>query len=105
MLEPYRDRNVQVGAASCFGSTARFMGELAYAMHDWDAMVSDFERALELNRRWANRPVIAMTQFEYARGLRMRAAPGDDERASALEAEALKTGDELGMPFIRRRLT
>jgi tetratricopeptide (TPR) repeat protein len=104
MLEPYRDRNVQVGAASCFGSTARFMGELAYAMRDWDAMEADFDRALELNRKWGNRPVIAMTQFEYARGLRMRAGPGDDERASALEREALATGDELGMPFIRRKL-
>ena len=72
MLAPYAEHNVQVGAASCFGSTLRFMGELAGAMGDWDAMERDFERALELNARWRNRPVIALTQFEYARWLRRR---------------------------------
>jgi tetratricopeptide (TPR) repeat protein len=101
MLTPYAERNVQVGAAVCFGSTLRFMGELCIALRDWDAMRRDFDRALELNRTWGNRPVVALTQLEYARGLRMQ---GDDERAAELEEEALATAKELGMPFIPRRL-
>jgi tetratricopeptide (TPR) repeat protein len=101
MLAPYAELNVQVGAACCFGSTLRFMAEVAGAMGDWDAMERDFERALELNARWRNRPVIALTQMEYACWLRKR---GDAERAAALEAEAVGTADELGMPVIRRRL-
>jgi hypothetical protein len=46
--------------------------------------------------------VIALTQYEYARWLRRRGAPGDTERADALAAEALATADALGMPVIRR---
>jgi tetratricopeptide (TPR) repeat protein len=104
MLAPYAELNVQVGAACCFGSTLRFMGEVAGAMGDWDAMERDFERALELNASWNNRPVIALTQLEYVIWLRRRGAPGDAERADALEAEAVATADELGMPVIRKRL-
>jgi tetratricopeptide (TPR) repeat protein len=103
MLSPYADRNVQVGAASSFGSTARFLGELAATARDWDAMTADFERALELNRRWANRPVVAMTQLRYGESLLDRDAPGDRERAAELLGDAVATADELGMPFIRRR--
>ena len=62
MLEPYAELNVQVGAACCFGSTLRFMAEVAGAMGDWAAMERDFERALELNAAWNNRPVIALPQ-------------------------------------------
>jgi tetratricopeptide (TPR) repeat protein len=102
MLAPYAELNVQVGAACCFGSTLRFMAEVAGAMGDWEAMEQDFERALELNEQWRNRPVIALTQYEYARWLRRRGAPGDTERADALAAEALATADALGMPVIRR---
>jgi hypothetical protein len=65
-------------------------------------MEQDLERALELNEQWRNRPVIALTQYEYARWLRRRGAPGDTERADALAAEALATADALGMPVIRR---
>jgi hypothetical protein len=104
MLLPYADYNVQVGAACCFGSNRRFLGELAIATRDWDAMVDHFERAIESNRRWMNRPVIALTQASYVLGLRERDAPGDRERAEALIAEAVATADELGMPVIRRRL-
>ena len=67
-------------------------------------MERDFERALELNAAWNNRPVIALTQLEYVVWLRKRDAPGDAERAAALEAEAVATADELGMPVVRRRL-
>ncbi|HET6547516.1 MAG TPA: AAA family ATPase [Solirubrobacter sp.] len=102
MLAPYADLNVQVGAASCFGSTRRFTGELAIALRDWETMEADFERALADNQRWNNRPVVAITQYEYARGLRVK---GDADRAAELEARALATADELGMPFVRRRLT
>ena len=101
MLAPYAELNVQVGAACCFGSTLRFMAEVAGAMGDWDAMERDFERALELNAAWNNRPVIALTQLEYVVWLRKRGAPGDAERAAALEAEATATADELGMPVVR----
>jgi tetratricopeptide (TPR) repeat protein len=102
MLAPYAELNVQVGAACCFGSTLRFMAEVAGATGEWEAMERDFERALELNEQWRNRPVIALTQYEYARWLRRRGAPGDAERADALAAEALAAADALGMPVIRR---
>ena len=36
--------------------------------------------------------------------LRKRGAPGDAERAAALEADAVATADELGMPVVRKRL-
>ena len=103
MLAPYADHNVQVGAASCFGSNRRFLGELAIALRDWDTMVDDFERAIETNRKWNNRPVVALTQVSYAMGLMERDAPGDRERADELLREAVATADELGMPVIRRR--
>ena len=103
MLAPFADHNVQVGAASCFGSNRRFLGELAIALRDWDTMVDDFERAIETNRKWNNRPVVALTQVSYAMGLVERDAPGDRERADELLREAVATADELGMPVIRRR--
>ncbi len=104
MLTPYAELNVQVGAACCFGSTLRFMAEVAGAMGDWEAMERDFERALELNAAWSNRPVIALTQLEYVIWLRKRDAPGDAERAATLAADAVATADELGMPIVRKRL-
>ena len=92
-----------MGAASCFGSNRRFLGELAIALRDWDTMVDDFERAIETNRKWNNRPVVALTQVSYAMGLVERGAPGDRERADELLREAVATADELGMPVINRR--
>ena len=56
------------------------------------AMERDFERALELNIAWRNRPVIALTQLEYAR----LAAQARRARRRRARGRAQRRGDGDG---------
>ena len=64
-----------------------------------------FEAALAANARLGARPALARTQYEYARLLVGRDAPGDRARALALRAAALELADGCGMVRLVADLT
>ena len=55
LLEPHRDRMVQVTQAANLGSTHRFLALLTAARGDLGAAEHHFEAALESNRRGCGR--------------------------------------------------
>lgn len=139
LLHPYRDLAVPVSllASTVHSCVAHELGLLAMTaactqagvtsqppdVPDWWMQAGlHFERALELQSALGARPLLAQTQYEYARALLAQhatdcgaaAAPGSPpadranlrsvgpcehrERAGELLANALNTARELGMP-------
>jgi tetratricopeptide (TPR) repeat protein len=98
LLLPFARRNIVAAElAACVGSASRYLGTLASTMGQWDEATRHFQDALEMNGRLGARPLVAHTQYDYARMLLSRGAPGDGERALELLRLALDTAQELGM--------
>ncbi len=101
---PYAARNVITGPPSlCTGSASRQLGMMATLMERYDDAERHFEHALAFDQKMDARPWVAHTQYNYARMLARRAAPGDRRRALELLAHALRTAHELGMKKIIER--
>jgi tetratricopeptide (TPR) repeat protein len=79
------------------GSVARYLGLLATTLRRWEAAEGHYEEALAVNERLGLRPWLARAQEDFARMLRLRAGPGDAERAEALQSTALAAYRELEM--------
>ncbi len=79
------------------GSVARYLGLLATTLRRWEAAEGHYEEALAMNERLGLRPWLARAQEDFARMLRLRAGPGDAERAEALQSTALAAYRELAM--------
>jgi DNA-binding SARP family transcriptional activator len=79
------------------GSLQRDLGLLAGVLERWDDAATHFEAALAANQRMGLRPWLARTQENYARILRLRAAPGDTEQAEELITAAHTAYRTLGM--------
>jgi DNA-binding SARP family transcriptional activator/tetratricopeptide (TPR) repeat protein len=97
MLLPYRDRDVQVTQAVCWGSSERFLGLLATAMSQWERATEHFESAITKNRSRSNPAAASMVQRDYAEMLAARGLPGDVGRALALYGESLRAAEEAEM--------
>jgi len=98
LLTPYEARlGVPGSAATCCGSVSRYLGLLATLLCRWDVANQHFVNALEANERLAARPLIAHTQMDYARMLRVRGHSTDLARVSELVGKALDTAEQLGM--------
>jgi hypothetical protein len=90
------------------GPWARLLGLLAAYLRRWEAAWAHFEEARALCRRLKARPYLARTEYEYARALLTRDAPGaagaadDRQRARALLTSAREVAVELAMPGLVR---
>src|SRR5262249_52199386 len=105
LLAPYADAVIVAAfTAGCLGSAARYAGLLAYTLGQLDDAVGYFATALATNQRIGAPPQPAHTQRELARTLHARGAPGDRERAAALEATAAATAARLGLVALQQRL-
>jgi AAA ATPase domain len=105
-LLPYAARTVVIGmSAGCLGSASRHLGLLAASLGRYDAAELHFEAALDANRRLGALPLLAHTQEDLAAMLRVRAGPGDVERAEKLEDEAISLRAELSVGDAARRAT
>ena len=102
-LLPFAARNAVSTPDGCLGSVSRPLALLAATASRWEAASRHFEDALEMNNRNRARPWVAQTQYDYARTLLERDAPGDRERARALLDEALATARDLGMTALARK--
>ena len=105
LLQPYRDLALVVGnATACLGATARYLGQLATLLGDFEAAERHFRYALELNERMAAEPWQAHTQFEYAKMLRLR-GDAPKEAADSLVTSAAATAERLGMQALLSRIS
>jgi hypothetical protein len=100
---PYAWQNCTVGVASFNGSVSHYLGVLAGVLGRWDDAARHLEAALERHRSMRGRAFVALTQQAYSEVLAERAAPGDRERAAALEGEAMATASELGLGALDAR--
>jgi DNA-binding SARP family transcriptional activator/tetratricopeptide (TPR) repeat protein len=103
LLLPYADRVALSYPDVSTGSASRYLGVLAAMIGRPDDAESHFEDALAMNSRIGARPWVANTQYDYARTLLDRDAPGDAGRAEELIESCLRTCKELGMPALEAR--
>ena len=87
-LAPQAGENVMIGhLVTCHGAADRYLGMLAATCGEWERAEEHFERALELNRRWAARPGSPTPRTSTRAGC-CAAAPAERERGRALLGEA-----------------
>jgi uncharacterized protein HemY len=79
------------------GPVVRYLGILATTTAEWEAAQRHFEDAVAMSARTGGRPLLALTQSDYARMLTARGQAGDVERARELRVAAEATCRELGM--------
>ena len=104
LLRPYAGHHATSGGEVSTGSMARCVGILAAALRGWDEAEALFDLALDRNGAMGSRPWVAYTQYDYARMLFGRDAPGDREHAENLLAEAAATGEQLGMRALGQKI-
>ncbi|MDQ4064483.1 MAG: hypothetical protein M3161_00365, partial [Actinomycetota bacterium] len=98
LLLPYEHRSTVLAAgAASLGSVATALGVLALTMRRHDDAACHFDTALEHNRAIDAKPLVALTQYWYARMLVDRASEGDHEKARLLLDEAIDLTQKLGM--------
>jgi class 3 adenylate cyclase len=85
------------GSILPFGAADRCLGNLAAVLGRFDAAVTHFEAAIELETRARARGWLPRTQCDYARALLERGESGDAERARELVDASLATSQELGL--------
>lgn len=88
---------ISAPTVACYGVVARHLGMLATAIGDWEVAEGHFEHALEANTQQGGVPWVAHAQYQYARMLRTRGRPADQERIVRLLAESGATAKALGM--------
>jgi eukaryotic-like serine/threonine-protein kinase len=86
-------------------STPRIRGRLLRKIGDIEGATLEFETAREFAGRCEYRPELAHTDHDYAQMLLDRDAPGDSEKATELQDEAIAIATELDMkPLLERVL-
>jgi DNA-binding SARP family transcriptional activator len=98
MLLPYKDRNVQVTRAACWGSCERFLGLLAASLGNWPAASDHFEAAIAKNIAGGVAGAVSIVKRDYAEMLFARRADGDLETAMDLYSDTLQAAQDADMP-------
>ncbi len=81
----------------CLGSASFYLGLLATVTSSWEEAATHYEAAIRAHDQLGARPLLARTQYEYARMLLRRGQAGDRSRADGLLDRALATARFLGM--------
>ena len=76
LLEPFKERNVQVLQAACWGSAERFLGLLAGTLGDQTQAVAHLESAIAKNEAAGNAAAAAVVRRDLATLLGAREANG-----------------------------
>ena len=97
LLQPYAEVNVLAAGEVAVGPVERFLGMLATATGRTEQAAGHFENAIAITARMDARPWLAHAQYEYARMLLARGAPGDRESAHDLLRACASAFRELGM--------
>jgi DNA-binding CsgD family transcriptional regulator len=104
-LEPFADElgSSASGQSASMGSVSRYLAQMAALQGDWEAMETDFSRAMRRNMETRSRPEVAETRFDWATALLRRGLARDRERALALLEAAVREFTDLGMEPLRQR--
>ena len=94
-MMPFAHLNVVASSGLSLGSYSRYLALLAATLGRDEDAISHFEHALEMNARMGARPMLAWTQYDYARFL-MRGR-GHEARTGALLEDSSETARSLGM--------
>lgn len=106
LLLPYQERCAVIPAGmGWLGSVAHYLGQLATVLNDWKEADDQFQRALAVNRRLAAPPLVARTQYQYARMLLTSHLPGRRAQALQLLDGARSVAHRLGMTPLQRQIT
>lgn len=98
LMLPHAQQVIVVGTAiACGGAASHYLGLLAATLQRWDQAAVHFDDAVAILTRLGARPLVAHTQYEYARAFLTRSQPGDRQKALALLNDACTTFAELGM--------
>jgi tetratricopeptide (TPR) repeat protein len=104
LLLPYETRNAMLDIYVCYGSEAHYLGILAATLGNFEVARAHFETALEVNLKMNARPLVAYTQYEYAKMLLGRGLQAERETALILGSKALSTAEALGMKTLLAEL-
>jgi DNA-binding CsgD family transcriptional regulator/tetratricopeptide (TPR) repeat protein len=105
LLLPYAGLNAFGHPEYSTGAVDRPLGILAALIGHSEEAARHFEAALEMNTRMGARPWVAHTQYAYARMLAASARRKDRDNAIDLLADALGTGQEIGMVMLGERVS
>jgi tetratricopeptide (TPR) repeat protein len=96
-LLPYADRNPMSAPEAMTGSLARGLGILSATQERWADADEHFKSAMTINDRMGAKPWLTRTQYDYARMLLSRDAPGDQDLAVDSMRRAQAKAAEIGM--------
>jgi tetratricopeptide (TPR) repeat protein len=97
LLQPYPSVTALAAGEVSIGPVARYLGIVATTTAEWDVAQGHFESAVAMSARTGGRPLLALTQGDYARMLAARGRADDVERARELRVAAEATCRALGM--------
>ena len=98
LLRPFSGQLIVVATGShCLGAADRYLGMLADVSGEPAESKTHFERAVALEERIGAPPLLARTQFWYARMLLRHGGPTDQETRNRLLLSARETTERLGM--------
>ena len=88
---------VFAGGSHCTGAVDRYLGMLATVLGRFTDAEAWFEAAVALEDQAGSSPLLARTQYWFARMLVASDDPAEPSRASDLLAASLQTAESLGM--------
>jgi tetratricopeptide (TPR) repeat protein len=100
-LLPFAGRHAIGHAEGSVGAVDRYLGLLAATLGNLDDAEAHLVSAIATLEEMAARPWLAHAQHDLAVVLRQRNAPGDHERANALDRTALATAQSLAMVLVQ----
>ena len=104
LMTPLAWQWVVWGEAMPLGPAAHFVGLLARTLGRLDEAAGLFEDALASSTRAGAPMFLALTEYEYARLLRSRRAPGDAERALELLRDARGIAESIGLEGLKAKI-
>jgi tetratricopeptide (TPR) repeat protein len=102
LLVPYHDQYPFIAAACQDSPVATYVGGLAGVLGLYDEAEAYFAEAADLNARGSMVYAAARNDLAWARMLRARRAPGDQERALTLLARSSSAAVTMGYDFVAR---
>lgn len=98
-LAPFAGRHAIASNEGSVGIVDRYLGLLAATMGRLDDAEGHLAAAIPILDAMGARPWRAHAEHDLAKVLRLRGAPGDAERAAALDRAAVAAASEIGMAF------
>jgi DNA-binding SARP family transcriptional activator len=104
LLEPFKDRNVQVTQAACWGSVERFLGLVAAVLGRGETAVAHLESAIAKNEAGGNAAAASLVRRDLAKLLAANGGGDALDRAAVLLREPLRAARAAGSESLVARI-